>query len=548
MGNPDDAMNGPQQHTGPAVSICIPAFRQEAYLRKLLLSIAEQTWTDREVIVSDDSPDDHVKHLVLAYQEKIPELTYVRNNPALGTPRNWNRAVELASGTWVKVMHHDDWFARPDSLERFMRSAIDGDRDFVCSAALAVNERMGTSKPHQPSPAEITALFERPHLLLLGNRIGPPSSTLFRRSLGIAFREDHKFLVDLEFYAAVLQHTRKAAYINEPLIGSISGAAHNVTNACFTRQVELKENLEAYMGWRASFSGPDETKRLVDHFATLLARYDVSDASELTSMVPDLRMDDHLEKAMSKAQRSRMFRSVKNRIARSAIYQALRGPKQDAGKLSHAQCGEDLIMDHILTSLGIVKPFFIDIGAHDPLFLNNTAYFHKRGARGVNIEPDPSLIERFKEKRPEDINLGIGVSDRPGSSDLPFHVFNAPTLNTFSKEEAERIEQEDARYRVTRTLNIPVRNINDILDEHCSHRRIDILSMDVEGLDEALIRAIDFDRHKPLIICLETISYSATGHGVKNTALIEHITAQGYLLYADTNINSIFVLEHIWKR
>ena len=121
-------------------------------------------------------------------------------------------------------------------------------------------------------------------------------------------------------------------------------------------------------------------------------------------------------------------------------------------------------------------------------------------------------------------------------------------MNTFSKEEAQRIEEEDARYKVTKTLSIPVRNINDILDEHCANRRIDILSMDVEGLDEALIRAIDFERHKPLIICLETISYSSTGHGVKNEDLIGFITNKGYLLYADTNINSIFVLEHIWKR
>jgi len=532
----------------PKVSICIPAYRQETYLRKLLASIAQQTWTDREVIVTDDSPDDRVEMLVRSYQEKLPELKYTRNNPALGTPRNWNRAVELATGTWIKVMHHDDWFTRPDSLERFMRTAIDGDLDFVCSAALAVNERLGTSKPHQPSQGEITELFNRPHLLLIGNRIGPPSSMLFRRGLAIPFREDHKFLVDAEFYAAVLQRTRKATYIDEALIGSTSGAAHNVTNTCFTREVELKENLEAYVGWRSAFTDASDAKRLVDHFTTLLARYDVTDASELTALVPDLRMDEVLEKALSKAQRTRLFRSVKNRIARSSIYQALRGPKPDAGKLSHAQCGEDLIMDHILTNLGITQPFFVDIGAHDPLFLNNTAYFHKQGARGVNIEPDPTLIKRFIDKRPEDTNLGIGVSDRPGSSELPFYVFNAPTLNTFSQEEARRIEQEDARYKVTTTLPIPVRNINDILDEHCSHRRIDILSMDVEGLDEALIRAIDFDRHKPLIICLETISYSATGHGVKNEDLIAFIKDKGYLLYADTNINSIFVLEHIWKR
>jgi FkbM family methyltransferase len=533
---------------GPAVSICIPAYKQEAHLRRLLSSIAEQTWTDREVILTDDSPDDRIERLVNELRDIIPGIKYMRNNPALGTPRNWNHAMDQATGTWIKVMHHDDWFTRPDALERFMRKAIEGDLDLVCSAALAVNERTGTNTPHQPSEEEIAILFAAPHRLLFGNRIGPPSSVLHRRSLGIHFREDHKYLVDLEFYAAVLMRTERAAYIPEPLIGSISGAAHNVTNTCFTREVELKENLEAYQAWAHMFTAAGDARRLAGHFGNLFIRYDIRGPHDLKVLVPGIRMDRVLENALSRARRSRLLRIVKRRLAGTALYRVLRGAKRDAGKVSHAQCGEDLIMEHVLTNLGIRRPFYVDIGAHDPFHLNNTAIFHQQGARGVNIEPDPTLIERFRKKRPGDVNLGIGVSDRPDASKLSFHVFNVPTLNTFSAEEARRIEQEDPRYKVVRVIDVPVRNINDVLDEHCGHRRIDILSMDVEGLDEALIRAIDLDRHRPLLICLETISFSSTGQGVKNQPLIDLIKGKGYLLYADTNINSIFVLEHIWKR
>jgi hypothetical protein len=72
-------------------------------------------------------------------------------------------------------------------------------------------------------------------------------------------------------------------------------------------------------------------------------------------------------------------------------------PQKDAENLfskfekkSFSQSGEDLIIDFIFNALGISRPSYIDIGAHHPYYLNNTAIFYLRGARGINIEPDPS--------------------------------------------------------------------------------------------------------------------------------------------------------------
>ena len=49
----------------PFISICIPAYKNTTYVGRLLDSISEQTFTDYEVVVTDDSPDDSVKNFLL---------------------------------------------------------------------------------------------------------------------------------------------------------------------------------------------------------------------------------------------------------------------------------------------------------------------------------------------------------------------------------------------------------------------------------------------------------------------------------------------------
>ncbi|MDQ3100985.1 MAG: glycosyltransferase, partial [Bacteroidota bacterium] len=94
----------------PKVSICIPTYRQTAHLRKTLASIAEQTFKDVEVIITDDSPDDAVEQLVAEFAAALPRLQYARNSAPLGPPANWDHAISMARGEYIKIMHHDDRF------------------------------------------------------------------------------------------------------------------------------------------------------------------------------------------------------------------------------------------------------------------------------------------------------------------------------------------------------------------------------------------------------------------------------------------------------
>jgi FkbM family methyltransferase len=204
--------------------------------------------------------------------------------------------------------------------------------------------------------------------------------------------------------------------------------------------------------------------------------------------------------------------------------------------VSFAQSGEDIIASFIFSLLGIGRPRYLDIGAHDPVFLNNTALFSLLGATGVNIEPDPVLFRAFVRQRPHDTNLNIGISESSGM--MTFFRMSDPTLSTFSEAEAVRVEQHSSA-RITGRIELPVEPIGEVL------RRLnftpDFLTIDVEGRDLAILRTYDFEAHRPIVICAETVEFSFLKAGPKNRELIDFVTSQGYGVYADTFINTIFV-------
>ena len=214
-------------------------------------------------------------------------------------------------------------------------------------------------------------------------------------------------------------------------------------------------------------------------------------------------------------------------------------------KKSYSQSGEDLIVKYILDLVGISQPTYIDVGAHHPFYLSNTALFYSLGCRGINIEPDPILFKEFVKCREQDINLNIGIAEKKG--ELDFFIISSPTLNTFSKKEAQRYKEE-GEYEIVKTEKVEVDTINSIVDKYAKGKYPDFLNLDAEGVDDIILQSINFEKNSPAVICVETISFSNSGRGVKNTSLINFLQEKGYLLYADTNINSIFVRRNKWER
>jgi len=210
---------------------------------------------------------------------------------------------------------------------------------------------------------------------------------------------------------------------------------------------------------------------------------------------------------------------------------------------SYSQCGEDLIIDFIFNTIGISHPTYIDIGAHHPFRFNNTAIFYNKGCKGINVEPDPYLYNEFKRIRKRDTNLNIGVGGN--NSILEFHKMSVPALNTFSSEEALRL-QEKFGYAVLEKMQINVETIKEIISKYHQNVFPDFLSLDVEGMDDEIIRSIDFDNKYPSVICTETLTFENDGTGKKNLEIIDYLKSKDYMVYADTYINTIVVKKDKW--
>ena len=101
--------------------------------------------------------------------------------------------------------------------------------------------------------------------------------------------------------------------------------------------------------------------------------------------------------------------------------------------------------------------------------------------------------------------------------------------------------------RILDTRRIRVQTFAQAVDTHLG-RTPDLVSLDVEGLELDILRSIDFSENRPHVFCIETLSYAGgDGSGVKNPEIHDLMFENGYMLYADTYINSIFVAKSSWR-
>lgn len=203
---------------------------------------------------------------------------------------------------------------------------------------------------------------------------------------------------------------------------------------------------------------------------------------------------------------------------------------------TYSQCGEDVIISYALNRYKIVKPYYVDIGAHDPFYLSNSAFFYEKGASGICVEADPDLFVNIKRHRTRDVCLNCAVSTVDEKS--IFYRMAIPTLNTLSKEEACRLDSEGL-CNIKEKLEIDVFNINTLLKKYAKQRP-NLISIDVEGVDDLIIDSLNFELYRPEVLCVETLEFSGNISPEKNNLLIEKIISKGYEIYADTFINTIF--------
>ncbi len=98
----------------PLVTIIVPVFNAERYLRESLDSILAQTYAPTEVLVMDDASTDSTPATIAAYGDRVRYHRQLHNLKMYG---NWNAGIALAAGDYIAIYHADDVYD-PRIVER----------------------------------------------------------------------------------------------------------------------------------------------------------------------------------------------------------------------------------------------------------------------------------------------------------------------------------------------------------------------------------------------------------------------------------------------
>jgi glycosyltransferase involved in cell wall biosynthesis len=115
------------------VTIGLPVFNGEAFVRQAVDSILAQTYTDFELLISDNCSTDGTAAICQSYLTRDARIRYMRQPKNIGAAKNYNKLVALSSGKYFKWAAHDDVLA-PRFFEECVR-VLEQDPDVVLAFA-----------------------------------------------------------------------------------------------------------------------------------------------------------------------------------------------------------------------------------------------------------------------------------------------------------------------------------------------------------------------------------------------------------------------------
>ena len=200
---------------------------------------------------------------------------------------------------------------------------------------------------------------------------------------------------------------------------------------------------------------------------------------------------------------------------------------------SYSQHAEDIL----LIKSGVLsvskKGFYIDIGAHHPKIFSNTYKLYKSGWTGINIDPIPGMLKKFRERK-KDINLNIGISNN--GDPIKYYSYKNTPLNTFDTDRVEELKKEGIF--PCNEIEIKTQKLCEVLKKYSPEREIDLMSIDVEGYELDVLKSNNWDKFKPKIIIIEI--HNMNFNNPKDNVIHSYLDKLGYKLFARTPYNSLY--------
>lgn len=120
------------------ISIILPIYNGEKYMRESIDSILNQTYTNWELLIIDDGSTDDTPVISTEYEAKDSRIHYYKNEQNMRLPRTLNRGFSLAKGDYLTWTSDDNYYY-PTALEKMVHALTSQNKDFVFASCDVIN-------------------------------------------------------------------------------------------------------------------------------------------------------------------------------------------------------------------------------------------------------------------------------------------------------------------------------------------------------------------------------------------------------------------------
>lgn len=262
----------------PFVSLIIPIYNAEKYLRRCLDSAMQQTFSDMEIIVVNDGSDDSSLDICREY-EQLDSRFCVIDKANTGVSDSRNRALEVARGEYLQFLDSDDWLA-PDATESLVYAAKKFDCDLVIADFYRVDGAVFTEKQHIRERGLLTREQYAEYMMQdpADFYYGVLWNKLYRRSIidrhQIKMNLELRWCEDFLFNLSFIRHAERFTAIQTPIYyymkrkGSIVSTDWKKANAMLLKFQLLREYKELYQ----SMDLYEENKLRINAYVLAIAK------------------------------------------------------------------------------------------------------------------------------------------------------------------------------------------------------------------------------------------------------------------------------------
>lgn len=179
----------------PKISIAIPTYVKDetdlSFLQESFDRVLKQSFSDYEVVVSDNSSNNLVENLCSKYQDKF-SLIYKKNLEYVGMSANSNFVIDLCNGEYIKILHCDDFLYSPFALEKIVTALDKSNAYWLVNGFNHTYDSINFFDPRVPQYPN--------HLLVGNNLLGCPTNVTIRNYDIEYFDSNVETSMDHEWY------------------------------------------------------------------------------------------------------------------------------------------------------------------------------------------------------------------------------------------------------------------------------------------------------------------------------------------------------------